>query len=342
MVPLELEPMLTTQRPDIPTGPGWVYEPKWDGHRILAHRHGHAVELVSRGARRLTRYFPELVAPLRGLPAAHLTLDGEVVLIGDDGALDFDGLQQRIHPAASRIEELSRATPVRYVAFDALQVGDDDLRARPLAERRARLQALLASAGAPLHLTPTTHDAGVARGWFTRLEGAGLDGLVAKRDDAPYQPGRRAWVKVKHARTADCVVIGYRLATDGGIASLLLGLYDGEGTLHYVGHTSALDAATRRALIDVLEPLRQDPPDDMGRRPDVAHRWSRGQVPGWASLQPALVCEVTYDKLQSGERFRHAAGLVRWRTDKPARECTFDQVASAGELDVAGILGIGG
>ena len=342
-VPLDMEPMLAAPQDAMPDGAGWDYEPKWDGFRTLVHRTGDAVVLISRGARDMTRYFPELVDPFRAVPATQYVLDGEVVVVTRDG-LDFDALGQRIHPAESRIRLLSQQTPARFVAFDLLAVEGEDLRGQPLHERRQRLRALLAGTVAPVHLTPVTTDVDVARDWFQVFEGAGLDGVIAKRREGVYVPGKRLWVKIKHERTCDCVVIGWRWDKEHkALGSLLLGLYDDAGTLHYVGHTSAFDARTRRELLDILAPLKAPPPpEEMGRRPGGPSRWSRGrEMADWESVRPELVCEVAYEKLQSGQRFRHSARFLRWRPDKPPRECGFDQVESVAAFDVASIFGAG-
>ncbi len=341
-ISLDMEPMLAAVKPEIPTGDGWEYEPKWDGFRTIVHRVGDRVELVSRGARPMTRYFPELPPAFRTLSERSLVLDGEMVIVGSHG-LDFDALQQRIHPAESRIRMLSETTPAVYIAFDLLALGDDDLRGRPLGERRQRLEQVLKGAEAPIHLTPYTRDPEVAKRWFDEFEGAGLDGLIAKPWDGPYVPGKRLWVKIKHVRTADCVVIGFRWSSDRKtLGSLLLGLYDDERTMHYVGHTSSFSAKEKRELLERLEPLRSEPPEEtMGRAPGGPSRWSRGRDTDWEFVRPELVCEVTFDKLQSGERFRHAAGFVRWRPDKPPEQCRFDQIVSVAEFDVASIFGGG-
>jgi ATP-dependent DNA ligase len=335
----DTEPMLAALQDDLPVGEGWEYEPKWDGFRTLAFRDGETVQLVSRGARPMTRYFPELLEPLRQLPVERYVLDGEIVIVRGDG-LDFDALQLRLHPAESRVRLLSVQTPAEYVGFDLLALDDHDLRPLPLEERRVRLEALLADAPAALHLTPRTQDGEVAREWFERFEGAGLDGVIAKRLDQPYLPGKRGWVKVKHERTADCVVIGFRWSSDRrSLGSLLLGLYDSSGALHYVGHTSGFSASARQEVLERLLPLRGDSGIPRGRMPGGPSRWSRGRETEWESVRPELVCEVSYDKLQSGERFRHATGFVRWRPDKPPRKCGFDQIVSAAQLDVASIFG---
>jgi len=344
-LPLDMEPMLSaTSDSGIPKGDGWEYEPKWDGFRTLAYRDGDEVELMSRGGRPMTRYFPELVPALQALPAKKVVLDGEVIVAGANG-LDFGALQQRVHPAAFRIRMLSEATPAWYVAFDLLAEGDDDLRKLGLGERRKRLEKLLKGVKRPIFLTPYTRDPKRAQEWFEKFEGAGLDGVIAKSWDGPYVPGKRFWVKVKHQRTADCVVIGWRKSSDGTtLGALLLGLYDKKGTMHYVGHTSSFSAAERKALVARLKPLETKISEDEwranpGRMPGGMSRWSRGKDTEWVAVRPELVCEVTYDKLEAGERFRHATGFLRWRTDKPPKKCGFDQIASAASFDVRGIFG---
>jgi ATP-dependent DNA ligase len=343
----DMEPMLAAVRPEVPEGPDWSYEPKWDGFRTLVYRDGDKVDLVSRGSRPMTRYFPELLPGIRALPEKRLVLDGEIIIVGDDG-LDFDSLQLRLHPAESRVRMLAEKIPSQLVAFDLLAVGDEDLRPLPLSTRRKRLEELLADVQPPVLLTPYTRDAAVGREWLAAFEGAGLDGIIAKAWEQPYLPGKRGWVKVKHERTADCVVIGYRLYKDGSsLGSLLLGLYDEKGSLHYVGHTSSFDAATRRKLLAALQPLRegaeewmknQEGAADWSRMPGGKSRWSTGKESEWVGLRPELVCEVAYDKLQSGQRFRHATGFRRWRPDKPPELCRFDQIESVAKFDVAAIL----
>lgn len=332
--------MLAQLSSGLPNGPGWEYEPKWDGFRVLAFRDHDQVVLTSRGGRDMTRYLPELLEPLRLLEAEFLVVDGEVVIFGPSG-LNFDALLQRVHPAESRIKLLSRTTPASYVAFDLLALGEDDLRPLPLSDRRSRLEQVLAGVPPPIHLTPYTLQAQVAEEWFRDFEGAGLDGVVAKRWDGAYLSGKRGWVKIKHERTADCVVIGFRWSSTGrSLGSLLLGLYDDRGELHYVGHTSSFDAAERRRLLDQLEPLRGESGIASGRAPGGPSRWSRGRETDWEPLRPELVCEVSFDKLQSGQRFRHATRLLRWRPDKTPTECRFDQIAATTKFDVNSILGL--
>jgi ATP-dependent DNA ligase len=292
----------------------------------------------------MTRYFPELLPPLRGLREKQLVLDGEIVVVAKDG-LDFGALQQRIHPAESRVRMLSEATPAWFIAFDILAEGGTDLRKEPLGERRKHLEKLFRGVKQPIFLTPYTRDHKTAESWFERFEGAGLDGVIAKSWTGAYVPGKRLWVKIKHQRTADCVVIGWRKSNDGlSLGSLLLGLYDKKGTMHYVGHTSSFSAAERKDLIAKLKPLAAEIPEsewkaNPGRMPGGLSRWSRGKDTEWVAVRPELVCEVAYDKLEAGERFRHATRFLRWRTDKAPRKCDFAQIASAVEFDVRGIFG---
>jgi len=344
-LPLDMEPMLSAVSENgIPKGDSWEYEPKWDGFRTLVFRDGDEVALISRGGRPMTRYFPELLDPIRKLKEERLVLDGEVVVVGEHG-LDFGALQQRVHPAESRVRMLSEATPAWFIAFDLLAEGGDDLRKQSLGERRKRLERLLNGAKKPIFLTPYTRDSKTAEQWFERFEGAGLDGVIAKSWSGTYVPGKRLWVKIKHQRTADCVVIGWRKSSDGStLGALLLGLYDKKGSMHYVGHTSSFSAAERKELIAKLKPLETTIPAEEwkanpGRMPGGLSRWSRGKDTEWVSVRPELVCEVTYDKLEAGERFRHATGFLRWRTDKPPKKCGFDQIASVTKFDVLGIFG---
>jgi ATP-dependent DNA ligase len=325
-----LEPMLAKLTAAIPGGAGWLYEPKWDGFRTIAYLRGGEVFLESRGNRPLARYFPELAS---GIPAAvgrDCVLDGEVVIMGERG-LDFGALQLRLHPAESRVRKLAAETPASYVAFDVLETDGRDLRGEPLEARRAALERLLTGVPPPVFLTPATRDHAVAEDWFRRFEGAGFDGVIAKRLDGRYQPGVRGWAKIKHLRTADCVVGGFRWLKDNegrAVGSLLLGLYGDDGTFHLVGHTSSFSAKEKRDLVAFLTPYRTDDEAEGfggGRTPGAPSRWSQGKDLEWERLRPELVCEVSFDYLQ-GDRFRHAAAFKRWRPDKPPRECRFDQL----------------
>ncbi len=340
-----LEPMLAKLSSSLPEGDGWLYEPKWDGFRALVFRDGDEVLTQSRDLKPLDRYFPELAEPLRASLPERCVLDGEVV-IATDGGLDFEALLLRIHPAASRVRLLASQTPASFVAWDLLALGDDDLRRVPQGERRARLERVLHDAPPPVHLTPATRDRDLAADWFERFEGAGLDGVVAKRLDAPYQPGKRAMLKIKHERTADCVVAGFRWHKNGPgthVGSLLLGLYDDAGTLHHVGITSSFSWDRRAALATELEPLREHAMDvhpwrewaewaGMGsadasgqRLPGATSRWNRGKDLSWEPLRIERVAEVAYDHLQ-GDRFRHATTFKRWRPDKAPSDCRYDQL----------------
>jgi ATP-dependent DNA ligase len=335
-------PMLAKLEPEIPGGEGWIYEPKWDGFRCLVTVNDKGVQLVSRDDRPMMRFFPEVVAMLDELPARSWSADGELVLVRD-GRFSFGELQLRLHPAESRVRKLAEEIPATLILFDLLEADADDLRGRPLAERRQKLERFAASIGAErvperstdlppgpeVRLTPWTDDAAVAGRWFADEEGLGQDGIVAKRIDQVYQPGVRGWVKVKHRKTADCVVGGYRLAKDGeGVGSLLLGLYDQEGRLHYVGHTSSFRAAERRAIKEALAPLEGGAGfGEDARSPGGPSRWSAGRDTAWVPLDPVLVCEVSFDRVQEG-RFRHAATFVRWRDDRKPASCTFEQVGA--------------
>jgi ATP-dependent DNA ligase len=332
-----VEPMLARLADDVPSGEGWLYEPKWDGFRAIVFRHLDDVFIQSRDLKPLDRYFPELHDALGRLLPSESVVDGEIVIATPHG-LDFDALQMRLHPAASRVARLAAETPASFVAFDALAADGNDLRERPQSERRARLEALLAGAAAPLHLTPLTRDRGVAVEWLQRFEGAGLDGVVAKPVNGLYLPGKRAMVKVKHARTADCVVAGFRWYKGGPglVGSLLLGLYDAGGMLQHVGVTSAFTAAKRRELARELEPLRRQAMADhpwsgwadgngAARMPGGESRWSAGKDLSWEPLRIERVCEVKYDHLQ-GDRFRHATVFLRWRPDKRPHDCRYDQL----------------
>jgi ATP-dependent DNA ligase len=339
--------MLAKLADDIPEG-DFLFEPKWDGFRAIVFRGDDEVYIQSRDSRPLDRYFPELHDELLARLPAGCVVDGEIVIATPRG-LDFDALQLRLHPAASRVAKLAASSPSSFVAFDVLAVEGADIMTVPQAERRRHLERLLAGAKPPLHLTPMTRDRGVARDWHRRFEGAGLDGVMAKPADATYQPGKRAMIKVKHARTADCVVAGFRWYKDvpDAVGSLLLGLYDDRGTLHHVGVTSSFTLARRKALALELEPLRKNalqnhPWSDWAdanahgnqRMPGGQSRWSAGKDLSWEPIRLERVCEVKYDHMQ-GDRFRHAAIFLRWRADKPPQDCRYDQleVTPAYELE---------
>jgi ATP-dependent DNA ligase len=341
-----VEPMLAKSAAAVPVG-DYLYEPKWDGFRCIVFRDGAEIELASRGGKSLTRYFPELVGALAEALPARCVLDGEIVVVAG-GRLDFDRLSDRIHPADSRIRLLAEQTPASFVAFDVLALDDRDLTARPFAERRALLTGL-AVKHEHVHVTRATDDAALAQSWFERFEGAGLDGVVAKPRQVGYRPGERAMVKVKHERTADAVVGGYRLHKSGPVVgSLMLGLYGADGVLNYVGGSSAFTMARRAELITELAPLRIDDgrphpwlggsDDGEHRRPGTPNRWTAGKDTSFVPLRPELVCEVRYDQLQ-GDRFRHSARFVRWRPDREARSCTYDQLDVPAAYDLADVLG---
>ena len=335
-------PMLAKIQPEMPEGEGWTYEPKWDGFRtIVAVGEAGAAQLASRDGRPLGRYFPELIGALASPDRGPLVADGEIVRI-DSGAMDFDELQLRLHPAESRVRKLAGEIPVSLVVFDLLREGDEDLAGLILSGRRQRLTTVAERLGWPLApgdlgsmppapavvVAPWTDEVSIARKWFADEHGLGQDGVLAKRADQPYLPGERGWVKVKHRTTLDCVVGGYRLSKAGdGIGALLLGLYDDDGTLHYVGHTSSFKAKERRDMLVELRPLEGDGFEG-GRAPGGPSRWNAGKDTAWVGLRPVLVCEVTIDRIQYG-RFRHAATFVRWREDREPRSCTFAQVPGA-------------
>lgn len=346
-----LPPMLAKLASEIPAGDGWLYEPKWDGFRAIVFRDGEDVYIQSRELKPLDRYFPELAAPLRAALPRRAVLDGEIVIAGPDG-LDFEALLLRIHPAASRVAKLASEMPASFVAWDVLALGDEDLRRTPLGERRVRLEHALAAATPPVHLTPATTDRATALDWFARFEGAGLDGVIAKRLDEPYQPGKRAMAKVKHQRTADCVVAGFRWHKDGDgtlVGSLLLGLYDAGGVLHHVGIAASFTRARRAELAAELAPFRtnalaEHPWREWGgadaasqRMPGGSSRWNRGKDLSWVPVRPELVCEVAYDHLQ-GTRFRHATHFLRWRPDKAPASCRYDQLDERPAFELAKIF----
>jgi ATP-dependent DNA ligase len=335
-----VKPMLAKLSEEMPRGEGWIYEPKWDGFRAVIFRDGSSMHIASRNDRPLNRYFPEVEALLHENLPERCVVDGEIILPSPDG-LEFEVLQLRLHPAASRVNKLAAETPASFVAFDLLSHEDEDLMSWPLTERLDRLATLFGVSrpkvarepatkpGPAFYLTPCTDDADVAADWFDDLEKVGLDGVMAKRLDTPYLPGERAMVKIKHRRTADCVIVGYRAHKHGGIGSLLLGLYD-KGELRFIGHTSALSAAARKEFLELLEPMRIESPHFEGEwGPGGQSRWSAGrEEQEWVAVEPKLVCEVSYDFMQSGYRFRHASRLLRMRDDKKPEECTFDQVAT--------------
>lgn len=324
--PLEppIKPMLAKLEREIPSGAGWLYEPKWDGFRAIVFRDGERARVDSRNQLPLLRYFPELADIAAESLPSRCVLDGEIVIATEKG-LDFDALQLRLHPAESRVRKLREEIPAAFIPFDVLHDGRDDLRQRGCAERRARLVAAVAPADR-CFVTPQADDVETARDWFERFEGAGLDGVIAKRADGRYVENKREWVKVKHDRTADCVVGGYRVNKTGdGVGSLLLGVYDAEGTFHFLGFTSSFKSAERRELLALLEPLRRVDSFDGFRMPGESSRWSAGRDASWFPIEQRLVCEVAFDHLQGGWRFRHGTTFRRWRPDKDASDCTFDQ-----------------
>ena len=342
--------MLAKAARELPRGPRLLYEPKWDGFRCVVFRDGDEVELGSRNERPLTRYFPELLEPLRRSLPERAVVDGEIVIAGAEG-LEFESLLQRIHPAASRVAMLAETTPASFVGFDLLAEGDRDLRSEPLEERRLLLESALSGAQPPVHLTPATTDADVAADWFARFEGAGLDGVVAKDLSLPYREGERVMAKIKHERTADCVVAGFRWHKHGGmVGSLLLGLYDDDGVLHHVGVTASFTVARRKELVDEIAPYRMTdlsghpweqwamPVEATGRTPGGPSRWNAGKDLSWEPLEPKLVCEVAYDHLQ-GDRFRHGTTFRRWRPDREPRSCTYGQLEVIVPEELAQVFG---
>jgi ATP-dependent DNA ligase len=344
------EPMLAKSVPEIPIADGMTYEPKWDGFRCIIFRDGDEVELASRGGKTLTRYFPEVVEQTRQQLPVRSAVDVELVVIRRDAPiprLDFELLGQRIHPAASRVAMLAETTPASIVAFDLVALDDETFLDVPYPRRRARLAEALAKAQAPVYLTPTTTDVATAKQWFQIFEGAGLDGLIAKPADIPYAPGKRLMFKVKHARTADVVVAGFRWHKSGPVVgSLLLGLYDDTGTLHHVGVSASFTATRRAELLDELAPYRGDTTGhpwihgdhESGQRiPGGPSRWSGTKNLEWEPLRPELVVEVAYDAME-GDRFRHTAQFVRWRPDRDPRSCGYDQLDRPIRFDVNEVL----
>jgi ATP-dependent DNA ligase len=345
-----IDPMLAKLAEELPAGKGLLYEPKWDGFRALVFRGPSDVFIQSRDLKPLDRYFPDLhTALVTALPEG--VFDGEIVIATPHG-LDFDALQMRLHPAASRVAKLAAETPASFVAFDLLAEGKHDLRTTPLRERRAQLERLLAGIAPPIYLTPMTRDSKTAADWLARFEGAGLDGVIVKPEEGLYEPGKRAMIKVKHARTADCVVAGFRWhknGTDTRVGSLLLGLYDKKGVLQHVGVTSSFTMAVREQLVRELAPLRKGALDghpwrewakasELNRMPGGQSRWSAGKDLSWEPLRIERVCEVKYDHMQ-GDRFRHAAVFQRWRPDKPPEECTYDQLEVTTPYELAKVFG---
>jgi ATP-dependent DNA ligase len=349
--------MLAKRVSELPRSGDWIFEPKWDGFRTLVFRDGDELFLQSRDSKSLNRYFPELVAPLlAGLPE-RCVLDGELV-VAQGEALDFEALQQRIHPAASRVKLLSTQIPASLVFFDLLAEGERDLREVGFAERRAELEQRLQQRQASLYLTPATRDRALAADWFERFEGAGLDGVMAKSPDGHYEPNKRVMLKVKHERDCDCVVAGFRWHKKGNkdlVGSLLLGLYDGAGSLQHVGVCASFTDAKRRELVEFLAPYRKNAlvdhpwgdwaaassgaePGEEQRMPGGKSRWSQGKDLSWEPLRPELVVEVAYDHMQ-GSRFRHTAQFRRWRTDKPPAECDYAQLDVVPPEELANIFG---
>ena len=349
-------PMLAKRVGALPDGEGWIFEPKWDGFRVLVFRDGDEVLIQSRDEKPLDRYFPELAAPLRAQLPERCVLDGEVVVARGD-ALDFEALQLRIHPAASRVKLLASEIPASLVFWDLLAIDDRSLAGLPFHERRVALEKALAAVKPPLHVTPATTDRSLATDWFHRFEGAGLDGVMAKPRDGVYEPGKRVMFKVKHERDCDCVVAGFRWHKGGKgtlVGSLLLGLFDREGHLQHVGVCASFTAAKRQELVSFLAPYRTDAlanhpwkewagdgdmeaGEEGQRKPGAKSRWSQGKDLSWEPLRPELVVQVAYDHMQ-GRRFRHTAQFRRWRADKPPRECTFAQLEVVPAHELAAIF----
>jgi ATP-dependent DNA ligase len=330
--------MLAKLADELPPEGTFLYEPKWDGFRAIVFRGKDQVYIQSRDSRPLDRYFPELHDALLERLPDNCVVDGEIVIVTDAG-LDFDALQLRLHPAQSRVAKLAKETPSALVAFDLLANGGRSLLEAPQTERRSALEELLRKVKPPVYLTPVTRERAIALDWLTRFEGAGLDGVIAKPLSGTYLPGKRAMIKVKHVRTADCVVAGFRWHKSGkdALGSLLLGLFDDNGVLQHVGVTSSFTMVKRRQLVKELAPLRKDAMDDhpwrewagaaaeSSRMPGAQSRWSAGKDLSWEPLRIERVCEVKYDHMQ-GNRFRHAAHFVRWRPDKPPQDCRYDQL----------------
>jgi ATP-dependent DNA ligase len=353
-----LLPMLAKRVDELPPGEDWIFEPKWDGFRALIFRDNDEVFIQSRDEKPLNRYFPEVEEALRSALPARCVLDGEIVIVRD-GELDFDSLQLRLHPAASRVKLLSKQIPASVVFFDLLSEGNRDLRTEPFQARRRELESMLASAAPPIHLTPATQDRSLASDWFQRFEGAGLDGVVAKQISGTYEPNKRVMLKVKHERDCDCVVAGFRWHKKGDrtlVGSLLLGLYDDAGSLQHVGVCASFSTAKRKELVEFLKPYRKDAlashpwklwadregadqrgEDEPKRMPGGQSRWSQGKDLSWEPLRPELVVEVAYDHMQ-GDRFRHTAQFRRWRVDKKPADCTYAQLEVVPPQELAAIF----
>lgn len=347
--------MLAKRVDELPGGEGWVFEPKWDGFRALVFRDEDEIFIQSRDEKPLNRYFPELVESLQSILPSRCVLDGEIVIV-QNNELDFDALQLRLHPAASRVKLLARQTPSSFVFFDLLCLGDRDLRADPFQTRRYELESLISSAPPPIHLTPATRDRSVAADWFRRFEGAGLDGVIAKSIAGAYEPNKRVMLKVKHERDCDCVVAGFRWHKKGDrdlVGSLLLGLFDDTGALQHVGVCASFSTEKRRELVEYLKPYRKDAlaahpwkhwaeqviegGEGVKRMPGGQSRWSQGKDLSWEPLRPELVVEVAYDHMQ-GNRFRHTAQFRRWRTDKKPSDCTYAQLEVVPPQELAAIF----
>jgi ATP-dependent DNA ligase len=351
-------PMLAKRVSELPVGGRWIFEPKWDGFRALVFRDGDEILLQSRDEKSLNRYFPELLEPLRSQLPARCVLDGEIV-VAKGGALDFDALQLRIHPAGSRVKLLSQEIPASIVFFDLLSQEDRDLRGMAFERRRRELESLLSSVAPPIHLTPVTSELRIAADWFRRFEGAGLDGVIAKPVFGTYEPNKRVMLKVKHERECDCVVAGFRWHKKGertAVGSLLLGLFDDSGALQHVGVCASFTEKKRRELVEFLAPYRKNalaahPWKDWAehaptsgeaehRMPGGQSRWSQGKDLSWEPLRPELVVEVAYDHMQ-GSRFRHTAQFRRWRADKKPSDCTYDQLEVVPPQELVEIFGSG-
>ncbi len=350
-----LLPMLAKRVDEIPPGEDWIFEPKWDGFRALVFRDSDEILIQSRDEKPLNRYFPELVDSLRLALPPRCVLDGEIVIV-QNNELDFDALQLRLHPAASRVKLLSQQTPSSFVFFDLLCVEDRNLCCEPFQARRRELESLLSSAAPPIHLTPATIDRSIAADWFRRFEGAGLDGVIAKSISGTYEPNKRVMIKVKHERECDCVVAGFRWHKKGDrtlVGSLLLGLFDDSGALQHVGVCASFSNAKRKELVEFLKPYREDAlaahpwkhwaewmtenGDGVKRMPGGQSRWSQSKDLSWEPLRPDLVVQVAYDHMQ-GDRFRHTAQFRRWRTDKKTSDCTYDQLEVVAPQELAEIF----